>query len=181
MQEYPSHPAPRETRRRTMVPGADSRAQFPTPRCNRSIAELSWQSPVAAGSEWSLKIETAGPLSLRGTIYPFSREMQTVFFKKGSRPPRGSSEGGRKEENKSDRPNADEGRNRSSTAQCRQSRSVQQPGAVTGTKGRPPGKHATTPCTTMSAVGSFVHGPMLRRTRWCDDANGKQARVPTSP
>ena len=64
---------------RAMVPGARLPTQFPTPRCNRSIAELSWQSPVAAGSEWSLKIETAGPLSLRGTICHFSREMQTVF------------------------------------------------------------------------------------------------------
>ena len=66
-----------------MVPGARLPTQFPTPRCNRSIAELSWQSPVAAGSEWSLKIETARPLSLRGTICPFSREMQTVFLKRG--------------------------------------------------------------------------------------------------
>ena len=88
-----------------MVPGARLPTQFPTPRCNRSIAELSWQSPVAAGSEWSLKIETAGPLSLRGTICHFSREMQTVFLKKGRDHPEAPRKvGERKRTNQTDPP-----------------------------------------------------------------------------
>ena len=42
------------------------------------LRELSWQSPDAAGSTRSLlKSKSARPLSLRSTICPFSREMQT--------------------------------------------------------------------------------------------------------